>query len=452
MKRIISLTLGLTALAALMTTPLAAQEILTLDDCLSIAKMRNTTVVNAGHQQTIALAGRKTAYSNIMPRLNGGLSARHSVIGPTKNNSQVVQGVEIGGGDRPARTSNSHSFSTTVNQTIYDGGAWWNQIKQSNQQIKASDLDYETSLITVTNQVKSAYYELLKDKKQLDVFRESQILREEQLRRSETMYRVGSVAQIDVFRSKVALNQVRIQILNQQTQIDNSKASLNMSMGRDQSLPVDVVTIEPQVRPLAISKQQVLALARNSHPSIRAGEHDVAAAGLGVKVAKSGWLPSITARGGYTRNNSELTRVYRSFDKNYNWYMNANINFNIWDGNRTSGNVQRTQAQENITRQNHRRAILLVERDVIQAINNYQSNLEKIDLYEDNLVEAAETMRLAEGRYQQGAGTLLEIIDAQENLTSARIQLVRAQYDAETYKARLESAIGSDDSGTMLFH
>jgi outer membrane protein len=265
------------------------------------------------------------------------------------------------------------------------------------------------------------------------------------------MYRVGSVAQIDVYRSRVALNQVKIQILNQRTSIENSKAGLNLAMGRDQSISVDVVPIEPQIRPLAISMEQALAIARSGHPSIQAGEFDVQAQEYAVKIAKAGWLPDISARAGYTRNNSDLTRVYRQFDKNYNWYMMGSISFNIFDGQRTSGAVQRARAQVDIARQNLKQATLVVERNVAQAYNNYTANLDKIALYEDNLVEAEETLRLAEGRYQQGAGTLLEIIDAQENLTSAQMLLVRAQYDLEIYRARLEAALGNNTAGTVLF-
>ena len=90
----------------------------------------------------------------------------------------------------------------------------------------------------------------------------------------------------------------------------------------------DVVETDPEVRELAISLQQALAMARSGHPSIQAGEYDIQAQEFAVKASKSGWLPSVTARAGYGRNHSDITRVYREFDKNYNWYLNGNVNFN----------------------------------------------------------------------------------------------------------------------------
>ena len=58
------------------------------------------------------------------------------------------------------------------------------------------------------------------------------------------------------------------------------------------------------------------------------------------------------------------------------------------------------------------------------------------------VAQAQENLELAEGRYQAGVGSIVELTDAQAALTSARAQQVRAGYDLATARARLTRAVG----------
>jgi outer membrane protein len=59
------------------------------------------------------------------------------------------------------------------------------------------------------------------------------------------------------------------------------------------------------------------------------------------------------------------------------------------------------------------------------------------------VTSAEETLRLAEGRYEAGTGSIIEVTDAQAVYTQSRLSGIQAEYDVETARARLQRALGS---------
>jgi len=259
------------------------------------------------------------------------------------------------------------------------------------------------------------------------VLQESLQLAEEQLKQSEARYRVGSVAQIDVFRSRTNRNNAQSTLWGQQTAVEIARAQLNVVVGRDQYEPLDIVEYEPAVTPLTRSLDELTALARQSSPRLEGLRQTAEGSRYGVKIAKAGLLPQLSMNVSYARNNSIFDRVYGSLDKNYNWGYSASVSFNLFDSFNTKSSIQRAKANEAIAHEN----IIAMERNLARNVRqhylNYQTTVRQVALLADNLIEARETLRLAEGRYREGAGTVLEIVDAQQILTRARVQLVQAK-------------------------
>ena len=61
---------------------------------------------------------------------------------------------------------------------------------------------------------------------------------------------------------------------------------------------------------------------------------------------------------------------------------------------------------------------------------------------EEAIVNAREQLRLAEGRYSAGLGSVIELGDAQVLLTNAAAQGVQARYNLATARAQLMAALG----------
>jgi outer membrane protein TolC len=80
--------------------------------------------------------------------------------------------------------------------------------------------------------------------------------------------------------------------------------------------------------------------------------------------------------------------------------------------------------------------------EIQQAYLGLKANQELIAINQENLVSANEDLRMAQERYRVGAGTLLEVLQAQVSVTQANSRVVNAKYDAMISQAQLQAALG----------
>jgi len=86
---------------------------------------------------------------------------------------------------------------------------------------------------------------------------------------------------------------------------------------------------------------------------------------------------------------------------------------------------------------------LAVQQELEEAILNYRASLKAVDVARRGVESAQEDMRLSEERYQQGLGTILDLLEAQVALTRARNNLVNAQTGVKISEAALDKARGA---------
>jgi len=185
-----------------------------------------------------------------------------------------------------------------------------------------------------------------------------------------------------------------------------------------------------------------LQMAEEQNPELQAAEQTKRSAKIGINVARTAYLPSFSISGFYSRSNNEFDKVYSDF--NQNWFGSASLSMtlNVFNGfadqaNLESGSLNYRIAEEDAT--DLRRNIRL---RVEQALLSLQAWKEITAINGDNLVSAQEDLRLAQERYRVGAGTLLDIITAQVNVTRAKATLVNAKYESMKAQASLEAAMG----------
>ncbi|MFC1477057.1 TolC family protein [candidate division KSB1 bacterium] len=436
---------------ALPVTLLSAQQVLTLDDCIQTALQNNPEIHKAASNLRIVKAGKLQSYSNILPSLSMYAAPSRYYRAPSTYEGFVPVGRDPVTNDiiqkkavvtNPANTTVNYSAGLNWNQNLWDTGRWWNQIRSSEAGVRASEYAAENTVMTTVLTVKERYYELLKAIVQLSVLEEAVEVAQEQLRNSQSRYEIGTVAQIDVFKSEVNLGNNQINQLNQELVIENARNLLNIAMGRDVDTPVEIDTDTPVDVNYGYDLENLLSRGVRSHPSIMQQEYMMSQSALNVKIAKSGRYPTISWGGNYSRSNSDMARVYQNFDLNYGLNMNVSLRMNLFDGFITKGNIQRSQNQFNIDEENYTVVRRGIQSDIRNAFLQLQQYSEKLAINERIVESAREDLRLANERYRVGSGTLFETLDAQRAFTSTRYNYVRMQYDAKIAEARLEEAVG----------
>ncbi len=424
---------------------------LTLDQCVRIAMENNAQVLIAKRRVGIADATVVSARSSLLPRLNSSISLGQFRSGPRTLKMDVPVGVDRETGAvlyeqreivQQAFRRDSHSMRFSLNQMIYDFGQSINNIRSASAAREASQYTYEDTKQNIILQVYQRYYQLLKDLRLLEVYQQAVRSSEEQLKRTQSMYEIGTVAQADVYRAQTTLGQDRINLIRQENAVQLSRGALNVILGRPADAPLDIVDISDVEEPQEYDFEEVMKIALQNNPSIHRYKADMMAAAYGMKAVKARYLPVISGTLSYSRDNTDLQKVYSGFDKNYSISFGINLNLNLFNGFSDAAAVEREALNYRIAQENLKEQERLLRQRIQSALLNLQAWREISEINKLNLKSAEEELRLARERYRVGAGTLLELITAQVNLTRARATLVQAKYDMKIAEAELKAAMG----------
>jgi TolC family type I secretion outer membrane protein len=426
-------------------------DVFTLDRCIKLALENNSALRNAERNYQITGTGVTSSRSALLPRVNVNLSSGRFRQGDRTLQQDVPVGVDSSTGavfyerreiTQSGFTSSSNAAQVSVSQTLFDFGATINQLRQASASEDASRFSFESAKQNTILLVKQRYFGYLRNQRLLEVNQEAVKSAEEQLKRTESMYEIGSVAQGDVFRARTQYGNERISLINQQNAVQNSRALLNVALGRSADAPLSVADVEEVPESKTYEMQEVLRVAEEKNPELQSIEKEKRSAQLGIHVARTAYLPSFSIQGNYSRSNNEFNKVYSDFDKNWSGSIGIGMSLNLFNGFADQANLERQQLTYRIAEENaiDRRRNLRLE--VEQALLSLRAWKEITAINSDNLISAQEDLRLAQERYRVGAGTLLDIINAQVNVTRAKTTLVQAKYDSMISQASLEAAMG----------
>ncbi len=425
---------------------------LTLEECVGIALRENSTLRNAERRKQIAGTNVIAARAGLLPRTDVSLSSGRIQQGDRTLLDDVPVGVDPNTGEvvyerrtitQPGYSSNSNSASVNVNQLLFDFGATWSRIKQANAAEDASTKTFESTKQSTILLVNQRYLGYLKELQLLKVNEEAVKTSEEQLKRTESMFEIGSVAQGDVFRARTTNGNDRISLITQQNQVANARGLLNVAMARPTDAALEIVDIEevPAVREYKLD--EVVQVAVEKNPELQSYKYEMKRASYGKHVARTAFLPSFSVRGSYQRSHNEFDRVYSDFSKNWFGSIGLGMSLNLFNGFADQAELERESLNYRIAEEDHQNRLRSLRLEAEQALLSLQAWKEVTAINSENLLSAQEDLRLAQERYRVGAGTLLDIITAQSNLTRARSTFIRAKYDSMIAYAYLQSVMGT---------
>jgi outer membrane protein TolC len=433
----------------IISSTFAQSETLTLDNCIQIALKNNPSIIKSINLNKSADEDVLGSYAGILPTVSLSASTGRAEAGQSEREGDTPIGFDSLGNviyERKIITqdgyiTNFNNFGLSVNQTLFDGGEWWQAIDYAKTMKRYSDYNLESVSNNTVFIVQQAFFDLLKQENLLEVNQLAVGRSEDNLNKTDKMFELGAVAKIDVFRSRVNLGNDKIQMLLQKNAVSAARQNLNLAMGRDPRTPI---AIEPEFD-LPDSFQGIEELyqqAMNSNPEVKMGEEDIRAYDLNISRSYAALWPALGAFFSYNRRHEDIERVYRNFDKNWSMNWGISLQVNLFNGFTDKVRIQKSKllmrnAQE--TYEENKRAL---KSDIALLVDNFNSYLDIIEINEQNLEAAKEEFRLAEERYRIGSGTALEVREAQVNLTRAEETLVAAKYNARMTQAQLEQSMG----------
>ncbi len=436
------LSMSVAVMFAVMTA-YAQPKTLTLEQAKQIGLERNLNVVQAENNRASAESGVLAAYGRYLPNVSAsGSWTRSQQEGPI-----YTQGIAIPGSNQKA-TTGSFSAGLGASLLLFDGLEREANLNRANAYSAASGHTVVRTRQSIVYQVESSYLNVLRLEQLVRVSEENLKRDRRQLERIVESNRVGALSLADVYRQQSQVASDELGLINAQNSYDNAKADLVALMGLN--VADDYQFVDPSVSvsldstELASSRAKYADLAALTstaltyRPDYLGAKENYDASSSSVTMARAGYWPSLSARAGLNGNNEKIGDVfdYQTI------YWGLNLSWSLFDGFATNQAIQNAAASERNAEISVAQAEREISVEVKKALLNLDAAMKQYEVSQKGLISASEDRKIAEERYNLGAGTLLDLLVASANSVTAEANVVNAAYNYVIAKRNVEYVLG----------
>lgn len=427
--------LFLATLFLFMVTPgYSEARVLTLDDCITEALKNHPDVVRARGQVKRADGVLWQSFGAFLPNISAGGSV-------TQINSEpgvrVIQ-------DQLYQTSGitkNYDLGLSAGLTVFDGGQ-----NIFNYLGARADKSYYKYLSEQTEQnliltVKTTYYSYLASERTKEIREEAVKRGEEQLKLAQSKFDVGSASKSDVLKAKVQYGNDKLSLLEAENAVSINRANLAYLIGIDVNSDIEFSRETPK-RDYSGSENEALKFGLSNHPGLLSTESNLSAARYGVKSIWGRYAPSVSVRVSRGWSNEYWGMVNDFSDDDARWTISTSLNFTIFDNFSRKAAMASAKASLNDARVAYHYQRNSVANEIKKAYLDMNKAFEALKLADENESAATEDMALVQEKYNLGAATILELLDAQVSLITAQNSKIQAEFDLNLAIARLENAMG----------
>ncbi|HLK14233.1 MAG TPA: TolC family protein [Fimbriimonadaceae bacterium] len=313
---------------------------------------------------------------------------------------------------------------------------------------KASQFAQEETLLAqradIRRDVTSAYYGVLRARSQVLVAQEALASDVERTRNVEQRFKAGVVAQVDVLRAQTQQAQSESNLIAATTGLELAKQSLNNVLARPIESTFDVADV-PAANPPAPDAAKLSEEAQRSRHEARALAETARALTEVRKYVQHANEPTLNLGLNYTGNVKPL-----GFGQRPEVGTGVlSLNWPILDSGYYRAEVRAARQDEEQAQLQLKQVRLQISLEVRQAATSLVNAEQRLKVADRQVETARVALRQTMLRHEQGVAILLEVIEAQRDLTSAEFAQVSAKYDVLQALADLQRAAGASLFNTL---
>lgn len=427
---------------------LSAQQFeLSLAKSLEIALSDNPTIKVADMEIQRQDWVRKQSVGNLLPSVSVSGQYSYSIV-----KQEMAKGLSFG-------ADNSISTTASLSLPLY-APTVYETLKMNQTQMEQAVESARSSKITLANEVKKGYYNILLAEQSLAVLKESEKSIAETVKNTEAMYNQGLASEYDLLSAQVQLSNLRPNIIQTENSIKTSKLLFKMYLGLPESADFTLVgSLDDFAEEVAMATVPTDEVDLANNADLRALDLQERLLEHQLQLVNASRLPVVSAFTNFIFSGNDNTMDFSSMmggaagggssteKKNEWWWQNplsAGISIsiplfaggkNINKAHEIRNSISQLSLQKNYLRQS-------VNVQVENAFNAIVTAREKMTSNEITVRQAQKAYEIAEVRYNAGTGTILELNSSELSLTQAKLNYSQAIYDYLAARADYEKIVG----------
>lgn len=415
-------------LLALLVMPLAAQPLhLTLADAEKLALAHNPAISSAQYTAAASHQTPNEVRAALAPQLSGaitgvGADAGSRIAAGALNNPVLYNRVASG---------------ITATQFLADFGRTRDLTATAGLRAQAQDQVVEGARADVLMATVGAYFAVLRATAVLKVAQQTVSQRQVMSDKVQTLFENNLKSGLDASFAKVNLASARLLFSQARNDLDSAEAALATAIGQPSQTDFDLVeeaippslpaTVNPLIQQALQGRPELksLRLEQNAAERFAQAEHALNYPTIGA-VGVVGVAPA---------GDTQIPNHYGAAGVNLSIPI---LNGGLFHARQNEAELRAKAAADRVTNE-----VNLVTRDVRTAYLNAATANERVGLTEQLLTQAQSALDLAQGRYDLGLSSIVELSDAQLNLTTAQIANASARYEYQAQRLAVDYQTGA---------
>ncbi len=338
------------------------------------------------------------------------------------------------------------SIDLALTQPLYTGGRVGAQVAQAEALVLAQRATLRANESAVLLAAGTAFLDVARDARIVLLNRNQAVVLERTLRATEQEFAAGSVTQTDVAQARARLADQRANVAQAEGELAASRARFEQQVGA----PAGALDLPRLALPLPASRHAALALVPDGNFDLAQARSALEASRQGIDIARAGLLPrlSMEVRGSRVKE----TDVQMPHQRDNIAEGTLQFTVPLYQGGGPAAETR--QAKEAAAR-----GVLQVDVVLRQARQQAQSAWDMLEAGRTRMAQAGVSIEAntvaARGVARQqsvGARTLLEVLNAQQELLTAEVNLARATHDEQMAELQLLAATGRLTAESLGLH
>lgn len=426
-----------------------AQKTLSLDEAINIALNKNTQLQKSENGIKAYESGLKAAYGNFLPTLDAAGNWSWTKADEAGGN------VNFGGFvfSQPSTTTQSRNYSVSAGSdiTLFDGLSNIATLSQSQNDLEAARLSLERLKQDIVFQTISLYYGVINTEQLLKVKEDDVTWNQKNLETISERNKLGAVTLADVYNQQVKTGNAELALIQTKNDLETARTNLLYYLGldglgdyqfEDSSVSTEVETFGNEIKFESQDLSNLVTKALDTRSDYKSAQLSLESANNGVTIAESGYFPRLSGNISYQLRANAINNLN---DSKY-LTVSATLSFPIFSGFSVDNQVQIAE----VNAENKSIELTELERDIKRNIQktylDMQAAEKSLNVNVENVKAAEENRRIESEKYSLGSGTLLNVLIANSDYTTARTNYINAKFAYVVLNEQLKYYLGVLDT------
>jgi len=428
---------------ALFPQQIFAEGPLTLESSIEIA-LKNSIVLDIAREGVKgATAQKREAITGFLPKFNTSYSYTRLNEAPFSRFQGLPPAFsQLNGTEIPVGTQDNYNWTIEARQPLFTGGGLIANYQATKIGEDAAQIEETAKKQDIVQEVKIAYYDILRAQKILETARQSVEMLTAHRDVAQNYFQVGMIPKNDLLHAEVELANGKQALIKASNAVELTKARFNTILKRKIFAPVEIVDVL-KYQPFEKSVEECFDIALKNRPELKIASLRARQAGKLVNAASSEYFPTLGLVANYGRYGDNPSVAGSDFKDAESWYVMGVASWNFWEWGKTKFRVDASRAKENQAIGTARELNDQITLEIKNAYLILQEAEKQIAVSQQVIEQAEENFRISEERYKESVATSTEVLDAQTLLTKAKSEYANALGDYNINYAKLQRAMGT---------